>query len=63
MSAAPTQPGQADIKVVNQNQTYLTVASSAGIVAGMIVVKQSGNGEIIAGSTVTQVVDATTVEI
>ena len=63
MSAGPTQPGQADIKVVNQNQTYLTVASTTGIVAGMIVVKQSGNGEIIAGSTVTQVVDATTVEI
>ena len=29
----------------------------------MIVVKQSGNGEIIAGSTVTQIIDATTVEI
>ena len=63
MSAGPTQPGNADIKVVNQNQTYLTVPSSAGIVSGMIVVYVSGNGVIIAGSTVTGIIDATTVEL
>ena len=63
MSAGPTQPGQADIKIVNQNQTYLTVADSSGIINGMVVVQQSGNGQIIAGTTVTNVIDATTVEI
>ena len=63
MSAGPTIPGNADLRITNSNITYLTVPSSAGIISGMQVVKVSGNGEIIAGTTVTGIIDATTVEI
>jgi len=63
MSEGPTIPGNADIKIVNSNLSYLTVASTANIVPGMLVTKVSGNGEIIAGTTVTSILDATTLII
>ena len=63
MSEGPTIPGNADIKIVNSNLSYLTVASTANIVPGMLVTKVSGNGEIIAGTTVTSILDATTLVI
>lgn len=63
MSAGPTIPGAADLKVVNQNTSYLTVPDTSGIINGMVVVYVSGNGGIIAGTTVTGIIDATTVQI
>ena len=63
MSEGPTIPGAVDLRIVNTNLSNLTVPSSAGIVAGMEVIKVSGNGEVISGTTVTEVIDATTVKI
>ena len=59
---APT-PGDADISITNQNTTYLTVPNSSLIGDGMEVNKVSGTGSLAAGTTVTGIIDATTVEI
>ena len=63
MSEGPTIPGSADIKIVNTNLSNLTVPSTANIVSGMTINKISGNGELISGTTVTNIVDATTLTI
>ena len=63
LSAAPPTPGDADISITNQNPTYLTVPDSSLIGDGMEVTKVSGTGAFAAGTTVTAIIDATTVEI
>jgi hypothetical protein len=63
MSEAPTTPGAVDLKITNQNLTYLTVPDTSSIATGFLVAYQSGNGQIIDGTTVTGIIDATTVEI
>ena len=63
MSAGPTVPGSADLRIVNTNLSNLTVASTTGIVVGMEITKVSGNGELVSGTTVTDIIDATTLTI
>ena len=63
ISEAPTVPGNADLRVTNQNLTNLTVPDTSGITTGMEVVYVSGAGNIIAGTTVTAIVSATEVTL
>ena len=63
LSAGAPTPGDADISITNQNPTYLTVPDSSLIGDGMEVSKVSGTGAFAAGTTITSIVDATTVEL
>ena len=63
LSAGAPTPGDADISITNQNTTYLTVPDSSLIGDGMEVTKVSGTGAFAAGTTITAIVDATTVEL
>ena len=61
LDVAPPTPGTVDIRITNQNLTYLTVPDSSLIKVGFSVVKVSGSGEIFVGSSVSSIIDATTV--
>jgi len=61
LDIAPPTPGTVDIRITNQNLTHLTVPDSSLIKVGFSVVKVSGSGEIFVGSSVTSIIDATTV--
>ena len=63
LSVAPPTPGTVDIRVINQNITYLTVPDSSLIKVGFNVVKVSGTGDIVVGTSVTSIIDATTVAL
>ena len=63
LDQAPTSPGAVDLRITNQNTSQLTVPDTSSIVPTMQVIVVSGNGQLIQGTTVTNVIDATTVEI
>lgn len=62
LSEAPTSPGSVDLRITNQNLTYLTVPDTSNIVSGMQINVVSGTGSLIQGTTVANIIDATTLE-
>ena len=63
LSIAPPTAGTIDIRITNQNITYLTVPDSSGIKVGFEINQLSGTGELVQGTQVSEIINATTVAI